>query len=328
MSQATDSLFLAPGSQQKEEASTNFGDGRLDPWQWPIVRVSGASDGPKVCVTAGMHAAEYPGMEAAMRFAASVDPQAIRGSLVILPVINVPGLWQHTFFVCPVDGKDIHSSFPGSSNGSFTDILAFHVFEQLIRHSDYYIDMHGGDLIEDLTPFAQYWQTGNERVDAVSKEMAFHHAMPLVLENFREGSGAGHLGSAYATASWAGIPSMMAEAGSLGTLNEDAVSLHYRGLTNVLRYLGILSGDLQKMAARPIKYIARIRSEHKAMFVCNVQPGDVVHRSQVIGHYHDLWGHEISSIEAPTDGIVLWRRSGPPVEPGANLAAIFRYVDE
>jgi uncharacterized protein len=200
------------------------------------------------------------------------------------------------------------------------------MFTQAVSKADYYIDMHGADLIEDLTPFAQFWHTDNPEVDAISSEMAWHHVMPLVLANYgqpvRRGASSG---SAYAAASWAGIPSMMAEAGVLGTLGEDAVELHLNGLANVLRFLKVLPGESARAQAKAIRYAALIKAEEQAVFVSHANPGNSVTKGQPLGYYHDLLGKRLAPIVAPEDGIVLWRRSSPPVQQGANVIAIAKF---
>ncbi len=56
----------------------------------------------------------------------------------------------------PEDGKNLNRQFPGDPNGSYSQILAHALFEQLIRPADFVIDLHGGDMTEALEPFTIY----------------------------------------------------------------------------------------------------------------------------------------------------------------------------
>ena len=61
-----------------------------------------------------------------------------------------------TAFVVPEDGKNLNRCFPGSPDGTLHDVLAHHVFDELIAPSDVLIDLHGGDMVEALEPFTLY----------------------------------------------------------------------------------------------------------------------------------------------------------------------------
>ena len=77
----------------------------------------------------------------------------------------------------PQDGKNLNRCFPGDPDGTCSDVLAHHVFEQLIRPSDALIDLHGGDMVEALEPFTLYDESP---VDARAREMALAFGLPYV----------------------------------------------------------------------------------------------------------------------------------------------------
>ena len=54
--------------------------------QLPITLVNGAKDGPRLSVTGGIHGAEYPGIEAAIRLAAKLDPAEVSGTVVVVHI--------------------------------------------------------------------------------------------------------------------------------------------------------------------------------------------------------------------------------------------------
>ena len=84
----------------------------------------------------------------------------------------MPGFAARSIYVCPLDGKNPNRVFPGDPDGSCSEQLADWVFRSIISRADYYVDLHGGDLIEALAPFTIFFRTGNEQIDAVSLEMA------------------------------------------------------------------------------------------------------------------------------------------------------------
>ncbi len=117
---------------------------------WPVTTVTGASPGPVILVTAGVHGGEYPAIEAAIRLTTSLDPAALRGTVVIMPVVNLPAFWSRSMFVCPIDGLNPNRMFPGHPDGSYSEQLVYALTTELIAHADAYIDLHGGDIVEDL----------------------------------------------------------------------------------------------------------------------------------------------------------------------------------
>ena len=69
----------------------------------------------------------------------------------------------------PEDGKNLNRCFPGDPNGSYSDVLAHAIFEELIAPADVVVDLHGGDLVEALEPFAIYAESAVEsRAHAVA----------------------------------------------------------------------------------------------------------------------------------------------------------------
>ena len=71
--------FPAPG--HKEQALLTFDAPLLADYQWPHFAINGAKDGPTLILIAGIHGAEYPPIDAVMRFCRSLDP----ASLLIVP---------------------------------------------------------------------------------------------------------------------------------------------------------------------------------------------------------------------------------------------------
>ena len=70
-------------------------DAGLEKYDWPYLAISGVSSGPVVLVTAGIHAAEYTGIEAAIRLGRSLDlafPEKVAPPAQAPVVLSVRGL--------------------------------------------------------------------------------------------------------------------------------------------------------------------------------------------------------------------------------------------
>ena len=115
--------------------------------------VRGQTDGPRTLVTAGVHSAEYVGIQAAIELANELDPAAVRGCIILIPVMNPTGFAHRTMSVVYEDGKNLNRLFPGSPDGTLGERIAWTVTERLHRYMDAYIDLHSGDGFEQLTPY-------------------------------------------------------------------------------------------------------------------------------------------------------------------------------
>src|SRR5580704_12721671 len=125
----------------------------------PVIEVSGDAPGPRLSVISGVHGCEYASMAGVRRWVSGLaeDPgRLLRGSVTVVPVVNVPAFWARTPFVVPQDGKNLNRCFPGSPDGTLAERLAFAVFGQVITGSDAVVDVHAGDLVEALEPFVMY----------------------------------------------------------------------------------------------------------------------------------------------------------------------------
>lgn len=120
-------------------------------------------------------------MEAALRFAQALEPIDMQGRIVIFPCINLPGFWERSMFVCPLDNKNPNRVFPGRADGTFSEVLAIHFFQEIFSHVDYLIDLHGGDMVEDLIPFTLFQETGQAEVDQRSEALARSFGLPYLL---------------------------------------------------------------------------------------------------------------------------------------------------
>ena len=215
---------------------------------------------------------------------------------------------QRSPFVVPADGKNLNRCFPGSYDGTYTDVLARSIYETLIEPADVLLDLHGGDQVEALEPFAIYDASPVEE-RAHSLAVAFN--LPYVVREERVPDGLG--GMTTSAAAEAGIPGVIAEAGGRGLLEEQATSLLVAGARNALRVLGMLPGSPEPPPTnqRRVGSFVWLRSREAGWWDWAVEAGEEVAEGQVLGRIHDLWGAVREDILAPQDGVVLFITSSP-----------------
>ena len=62
----------------------------------PVSLVRGVDDGPVLALIAGTHGYEYPGITALQRLRQSIDPRALRGTLILVHIANPPSFYGRT----------------------------------------------------------------------------------------------------------------------------------------------------------------------------------------------------------------------------------------
>lgn len=140
-----------------------------DLW-FPLAIIRGSQPGPTVVITAGVHAAEYPGIKAALELSYDLDFSTITGTVIIVAMANAAGFWRRSNSMIPgpytSTGTDqnLNRIFPGNTQGSPDERLAAALFA-LIETADYYIDLHSGDSYESLIPHAYFCATPGDALD-------------------------------------------------------------------------------------------------------------------------------------------------------------------
>ena len=287
------------------------------PYSFSMFLINGKADGPTLAVTAGIHGAEYASIAAALDLGRRLQPDALRGRVIIVPVVNMPAFQARSIYVCPLDGVNLNRVFPGKVDGSATEQIADWVFQSVIKQADYYVDLHGGDLIEALVPFTIYPRTGNARVDNASLEMAKAFGIRYLVRSDSIG------GSTYATAAHAGIPAILTESGAQGIWQPEAVALHTNGLNRLMRHLGMLTDAvLESLPSILIDQFIWLRSEHDGFWYPNALVDEVVRQGQDLGCVMDFQGNILQAVQAPADGRVLFLVSSLAIAKSDPLLAI------
>jgi predicted deacylase len=289
----------------------------------PVAVVHGARPGPVLALVAGAHGTEYASIVALEKMIAMLDPAVLSGTVIVVPLVNLASFEQKVAHVNPVDGKSMNRFYPGNPNGTQTERASFAMTREVVERCDHLIDLHGGDLDESLRPYSYWTVTGNEKQDAMSREMALAFGLDTIIisaDRPRDPAASRYLEN---TASTRGKPSLTAEAGHAGTVETDDVNALVNGCLSVMRYLQILPGAAT-MIEHPvwIERVAGITSDQTGMFYPLVKRGTYVEKGMLVGYVTDYLGKTLLEAQAPESGVVLYLRAVPSMTKGETIANI------
>ncbi|HEX6972768.1 MAG TPA: M14 family metallopeptidase [Vicinamibacterales bacterium] len=289
----------------------------------PVALVHGARPGPVLAIVSGAHGTEYASIIAVERLIQQLDPASVSGTVILVPLVNVPSFEQKIAHVNPVDNKSMNRFYPGKMDGTQTERASYLITKQVVEPADHLIDLHGGDLDESLRPYSYWTKTGNEKQDAISRDMLLAFGLDTIIisaDRPKDPSASRYLEN---TASTRGKPSITAEAGHAGTVEPEDVDALVNGSLSVMRFLKMLPGS-PTIVQSPvwIEQVATIASEVNGIFTPAVKRGTYVQKGAIVGRITDYLGRTLVEAKAPESGVVLFIRAVPSMTKGETIANI------
>ena len=289
----------------------------------PVVVVNGEKRGPILALVSGAHGTEYTSIIATERLINLLDPAQIAGTVILVPLVNIPSFEQKVPHVNPIDNKSMNRFYPGKADGTQTERASFLITKQVVDRCDYLIDYHGGDLDESLRPYAYWAPTGKEAQDQISKEMVLAFGLDHIIiwrDRPTDLAATRYLDN---TSTARGKPSIVVEAGHAGTVETDDVALLVDGTFSTMRALKMLPGD-----PRPIENpvwldrVVDVLSDGPGIWYPLVKRGTYVQEGMKIGFVTDYFGKLILEARAPVSGVILHINAVPSLKKGDNIADI------
>jgi predicted deacylase len=305
----------------------------------PVVVINGAKPGKVLALVSGAHGTEYVSIIAIEKLIAAIDPAQLSGTVILIPLINIPSFEQKVPHVNPIDHKSMNRFYPGKSDGTQTERASFLITHEVVDRCDYLIDYHGGDLDESLRPYAYWGPTGKAEQDRISKQMVLAFGLDHIIiwsERPTDPAATRYLDN---TASVRGKPSIVVEAGHAGTVEADDLALLVNGTFSTMRALKMIPGEAHPIE-NPVwleKIVDVIAFTPEAGFAANA-PGDASTHSGIwyplvrrgtyvsagmrLGTVTDFFGKIIAEPRAPVSGVLLHVDAVPSLKSGDNIANI------
>lgn len=107
--------------------------------------------GKTIFISGGMHGNEINGIQLVQQFIHSLELNKLKGTIIIIPVLNPSGYHTERRNV-QLDDKDLNRSFPGNKTGSPSSRIAHSIMENIVSKCEFGIDCHDSGSQNVLLP--------------------------------------------------------------------------------------------------------------------------------------------------------------------------------
>ena len=274
----------------------------------PVEVIRGKKPGPRLFVSAAIHGDELNGLEIIRRLLASRSLNRLRGTLVCVPMVNVYGCLTHSRYL--PDGRDLNRAFPGSETGSLASRLAWLFMDEIVRGSDYGIDLHTGSRHRSNLP-----QIRAQLDVATTTELAHAFGAPVVLNsNLRDGS-------LRMAAQDMQVPILLYEAGEALRFDELSIRAGVRGIIRVMRKVGMLPASRVRHQYHPLQAMKStwVRVPASGVVRHLRALGASVRKGERLALVSDPLGQSEEEVCSPLDGIIIGACRLPLLHEGEAL---------
>ncbi len=281
------------------------------------------ADGPTLLITAGVHGDEYEPMLAIRSLFPILESTNLRGKVILVPVVNASA-YAHGARTAE-DGLDLARVCPGQIDGSITRRIAHHLSE-LIRVSDFYIDLHTGGAALSLIPLAGYLLHADPAILETQRQMARAFNLPFIW-----GTTPTLNGRSLSVARDAGVPAIYVEYGGGTGFNAAAVADLASGCLNVMAELKMIDRPLpprqkQQIIEDPSPQSGHLQINYPSPLNGTFEPAatlsQCIEPGEVIGRITDPNTGASAAIRAEKAGLLVMLRAMPRVQVGDALATI------
>ncbi|WP_248516977.1 succinylglutamate desuccinylase/aspartoacylase family protein [Salinarchaeum laminariae] len=292
-----------------------------DPVRIPVTIVNGAHPGPTVSLTAAAHGDELNGIEVVREVAHDWAHEDLHGTLVCLPVLNVPGFLAQQRYL-PIYDRDINRSFPGDPESTSAKRIAHSIFQNFIEPCDLGIDFHTSTRGRTNMLHVRAEMT-DEDVGRVARGFASN----VIIDSD------GPSGSLRREASEAGVPTITVEMGEAHRFQRGLIDRALTGVASVFAEFG-LHPDA------PVKWPGWrtvisdnsdktwLRADVGGIVDMHADRGGLVREGEAICTITSPFKQDGEVVEAPFTGLLVGVLENPVVYPGNPLCHIVKLTDD
>ena len=282
----------------------------------PLIVVQGHREGKTCFISAGIHGDEINAIETINRFLKGLSINRVRGTIILLPLLNPWGFKQKTRYI-PFDNLDLNRCF-GKSGKTVSYQIAATLMKEVITKCDYGIDLHDSGSKNILLPHPRIFKGDKSQI---LREMSYALGTDIILE--REG-----LPGMMAIESFKhlNVPVLTVEIGGALLINEDFIIQGVRGINNILIYHDNLQGILDLPMQQ---FFLQERQGYGAplsgILHIEVELGEAVKKEQVLARIHDPINDNQHILRSKDHGVVFSIRKDALIDKGESVLSVLHF---
>jgi len=312
-------IHAAPGSKVSGQLRVPMADGEVT--EIPVSVVNSPVPGLVLALIAGTHGTEYTPILALRQLIHELDPEAIRGAVILVHMANPIASYARR--LAEGDPDDLNESFPGDPEGTPSERIALALSRDVIEQATHVIDMHAGDGNERLDAYAYLILTGDSALDTATRDLVLAYGMDRIVvdtDMYANRERTRHFTDSYALS--LGKPAFLPEFGGSMTTDAEHIQRHVNGVWSVMARLGMSDGEVLEPAAPFFFHESQeLRADRSGLWHPLVSVRQVVDAGAVRGRITDPSGGVLQEVRAPYHGEILTVVGTPPVNRGE--AAVF-----
>lgn len=291
-----------------------------DPIELPVTIINGSKPGPTAFLTAAIHGDELNGIEVVREVALEWDHTDIHGTIVCLPVLNVPGFITQQRYL-PIYERDLNRAFPGKPDSTSSNRIAHEIYTNFIAPCDFGLDFH-----TSTRGRTNMLHVRADMDDPATDRLARSFGTNLII------GGQGSPGMLRYEATRGGIPTITVELGKAHRFERELIDHALNGVRSVFAEYGIYE---QEVVRWPVWQTivddsdekTWLRADAGGLVEMRYERGDLVEEGEVICRITNPFKAEAMTVEAPFVGLIVGVLENPVVYPG-NPLCHFVKVDE
>jgi len=282
-----------------------------DPVRVPVSIVNGDHDGPTVFLSAASHGDELNGIEVVREVAHEWPHTNLHGTLVCMPVLNVPGFVTQQRYL-PVYDRDLNRSFPGNESSTSAKRMAAQIFRNFVEPCDIGLDFH-----TSTRGRTNMLHVRADMADAAVPRLARAFGSNVIIDS--EGSS----GTLRHEATEVDVPTITVEMGEAHRFQRSLIDRALDGVASVLAEYGVYPTEPVNWPGwRTIVTSDQktwIRADDGGLVDMHHERGDLVHEGDVICTISNPFKTDVVTVDAPFTGLLVGKLENPVVYPGNPL---------
>jgi predicted deacylase len=283
-----------------------------EPVRVPVTIVNGEQAGPTMFLSAAAHGDELNGIEVVREVAHEWDHTDLAGTLVCLPVLNVPGFIAQQRYL-PIYDRDLNRSFPGDPEGTSAKRIAHRIHRNFLEPCDLGLDFHTSTRGRTNTLHVRA-NMEHRRTARVANAFASNVII----------AGEGPSGSLRREATEAGVPTITVEMGEAHRFQRGLIDRALAGTLSVMAEFGLR--DEEAVAWPGWRTVVDgsaektwLRADAGGLVEMHHERGSLVYEGDTVCTITNPFKTDSTVVAAPFTGLLVGVLENPLVYPGNPL---------